>query len=68
MTWGRNVAEVDFHGAAIGEPYYPTNTATIFNQMACLMTFRAEKARRTAERGWCPLVSGEGRIGSTLTV
>ena len=29
----------------------------------CLMTFRAEKARRTAGRGWLPLVSGE-EIGS----
>ena len=35
---------------------------------ACLMTFRAEKARRTAGRGWLPSHSAAGQIGSTLTV
>ena len=33
------------------------------------MTFRAEKLREgPLGEGGCPLVSGEGRIGSTLTV
>jgi hypothetical protein len=33
------------------------------------MTFRAEKARKEPlGEGRCPLFSGEGRIGSTLTV
>jgi len=33
------------------------------------MTFRADEARRELlGEGGCPLVSSEGRIGSTLTV
>src|SRR5262249_35772558 len=38
-------------------------------EMACLMTFRADEARKELlGEGGCPLVSSEGRIGSTLTV
>ena len=36
--------------------------------IACLMTFRAQRREGTAGRGGSPLGSGEGRIGSTLTV